>query len=120
MNKSPIEDSYPLSPVQQGMLFHSLYAPHSGVYIQQLVCTLHEDLNVSAFKRAWQRVIERYDILRTSFRLEGLEEPLQWVHRDVPLTLEERDWRGLSGTEQENRLETYLREDRMRGFEITQ
>jgi surfactin family lipopeptide synthetase C len=115
-----IEDSYPLSPVQQGMLFHSLYAPQSGVYIQQLICAFHEDLDVLSFKRAWQRVVERHPILRTSFRLRGIDEPLQEVHRDVPLQLEEQDWRDLSAGQQENRLDSYLHADRRRGFELTE
>ena len=67
MNEQYIEDSYPLSPLQQGMLFHDLHAPHSGIYLGQLVCTFHEKLNVTAFKEAWQRVIARHPVLRTSF-----------------------------------------------------
>lgn len=115
-----IEDSYPLSPVQQGMLFHSLDAPHSGVYLQQLICAFHEDLDVLAFKRAWQRVVERHPILRTSFRLRGIDEPLQEVHRAVPLRLEEQDWRDLSAGQQETQLDAYLHADRRRGFDLTE
>src|SRR3990170_1867313 len=71
-----IQDSYPLSPVQHGMLIHSLSGPDSGVYVQQLICALHEDLNVSAFHRAWQRIVRRHPIFRTSLSWEGPGEPL--------------------------------------------
>src|SRR5215813_15314630 len=108
------EDSYPLSPMQQGMLFHSLYAPQSGVYVQQLLCGLHEDLDVSAFERAWQRMLERHPILRTSFRWEDVPEPLQEVQRDVSLPWEHQDWRDASAEQRENWLESYLEADRRR------
>jgi surfactin family lipopeptide synthetase C len=120
MQMENLEDSYPLSPMQQGMLFHSLCAPHSGVYIQQLVCAFHEDLHISAFRQAWGRIVERHAILRTSFLVEDLEVPLQRVHRNVPLPLKEQDWRDISGAEQENRLAAYLRQDQECGFEITE
>ena len=119
MNEQYIEDSYPLSPVQQGMLFHSLYAPQSGIFIPQMIWTLHEDLNVSAFKQAWEQVVKRHPILRTSFHWKGLEEPLQKVHQQVYLPLIQEDWRGLSSHEQESRLETYLHDDRRHDFELT-
>ncbi len=106
--------------MQQGMLFHSLYAPQSGVYIQQLICALPENLNVSAFERAWQRVVKRHPVLRASFRWEGLDEPLQEVHQHVRLPVAEQDWRGLSARQQENRLEAYLQADRQRGFKLTE
>ena len=52
--KAASESQYPLSPMQLGMLFQSLYAPQSGVDIEQLVMGLPEELNVSSFQQAWQ------------------------------------------------------------------
>ena len=113
-----IENSYPLSPIQHGMLFHSLYAQQSGVDVEQMLCALHEDLNVAAFKKAWGCVVERHPVLRTSFRWEGLNEPLQDVHRRVSLPVQEEDWRDLPPSEQKRRLQVYLRSDRKRGFDL--
>ena len=50
-----IEESYPLSPMQQGMFFHGLSAPHSGVDIEQIICTLPEEIHFAAFREAWDR-----------------------------------------------------------------
>ena len=120
MSKRNIEAVYPLSPMQQGMLFHSLYAPESGVYFEQLSCTLRGDLDVAAFERAWQRVVERHPILRTSFVWKRLDKTLQVVHRRVELPLEKQDWRGLSPDEQEAQLEAFLQAERRRGFNLAQ
>ena len=94
-----IEDIYPLSPMQQGMLFHSLYAPESGVYVEQLSFVLRKCLNVTAFERAWQQVVDRHPILRTSLVWDDLDYPLQVVHGRVRLPWEQHDWRGLSDAE---------------------
>ncbi|HEX8650844.1 MAG TPA: amino acid adenylation domain-containing protein, partial [Pyrinomonadaceae bacterium] len=120
MDADKIESSYPLSPMQQGMLFHSLDARWSGVYVQQLVCSLHENLNVTAFRRAWQRLVERHSILRSGFRWKGSAEPLQETRLRISLPFEEQDWRELSAGEQEDRLNVYLQADRQRGFDLTQ
>ena len=119
-NKRNIEAAYPLSPMQQGMLFHHLYAPGSGVYFEQLTCTLHGDLNLEAFERAWQRVIERNAVLRTAFAWKRLEKMVQVVQKQVNLPLVREDWRGASAVEQAGRLEAFLADDRQRGFELTQ
>ena len=58
---------YPLTPLQEGMLFHSLYARQSGVDILQIICDWQEQVNASLFRRAWQQVAERHSILRTRF-----------------------------------------------------
>jgi amino acid adenylation domain-containing protein len=119
MSKRNIEAVYSLSPMQQGMLFHSLYAPESGVYFEQLSATLRGDLDLAAFERAWQRVMDRHPILRTAFAWKSLDRSLQVVHRRVSLQLEQRDWRGASPTEQEARLEGFLQADRARGFDLS-
>lgn len=115
-----IEDFYPLSPLQQGMWFHSLYAPETGAYVEQLTCTVQGSLNVPAFERAWQRVVARHPVLRTAFIGEALKEPVQVVHRQVSLSLEQHDWRGLSPTEQEARIEAFLEANRRRGFNLAE
>ena len=119
-SKNQIEDLYPLSPVQHGILFHSLYEPESGVYLVQKYCTLSGDLNIAAFEQAWQRVVERHTILRTSFMWEGLDEPLQIVNRKVQLGLSQLDWRDLTPAQQQRRLEKYLERERKQGFNLSE
>src|SRR5690348_3570394 len=106
---------YPLSPVQQGLLFHSLSAPEPGVYIQQMVCRLHEALDVPAFRRAWDHVVAHHSILRSCFRWEGVTDPLQTVYRTAEMPIEEQDWRQVPAGEQEARLKAFLEKDRRRG-----
>ena len=118
-HEDEVEDVYPLSPMQQGMLFHSLYAPESGFYVEQSSHTVHAKLNLEALKGAWQRVMDRHTALRTRFIWEGLEEPLQIVHRRVKLALEEQDWQTRSISEQQERLEVLLAEDLRRGFDLS-
>jgi amino acid adenylation domain-containing protein/non-ribosomal peptide synthase protein (TIGR01720 family) len=113
-----LEDLYPLSPVQQGMLFHSLSSPASGVYVEQLVLELGGELDTVLFERAWRRVLEAHPALRTAFVWEGLAEPLQAVCREVPLPFIREDWRGCSPAEQEERLGALLAADRARGFDL--
>ena len=87
MTRKNIEAIYPLSPMQQGLLFHTLYAPRSGVYFVQDCYTLWGDLNVPAFERTWQHMLDRHSILRTIFIWENREKPLQIVYRQVNLSL---------------------------------
>ncbi|MBR8840828.1 MAG: amino acid adenylation domain-containing protein, partial [Stigonema ocellatum SAG 48.90 = DSM 106950] len=115
-----IADIYELSPMQQGMLFHTLYAPKSGVYFEQLSCTLQGNLNVLAFKQAWQEVVARHAILRTSFYWEEVDKPLQVVRLDVDIPWEEHDWLDLTLSEQQQRLEGFLLTDREQGFQLDQ
>ncbi|HVR95614.1 MAG TPA: amino acid adenylation domain-containing protein, partial [Thermoanaerobaculia bacterium] len=112
-----IEDLYPVSPVQEGMLFHTLLAPRSGVYVGQVSLTLNVDLDVRAFERAWEQVVLHHPILRTGFYWQDLEKPLQVVYRQVALPWERLDLRGLPAAEQKARLVAFLREDRRKGFD---
>ena len=93
MSKKNIENIYDLSPMQEGMLFHSLSATHTDPYCVQCTYGIKGDLNVSAFSQAWQHVIDRHQILRTAFHWDKTDKPLQVVYRQVKLAIEQHDWR---------------------------
>jgi amino acid adenylation domain-containing protein/non-ribosomal peptide synthase protein (TIGR01720 family) len=116
----PIDDVYPVSPMQEGMLFHALYAPERGSYVWQLSCRIVGPLDLPVFRRAWERVLARHDILRTAFVWEDLETPLQVVSREPLLPLEVRDWSGATPAGQRALLEEYLDHDQRRGFDLRQ
>ncbi len=91
---SRIEDIYPLSPMQQGMLFHSLRDAGSGVYVNQVSVEIR-GLDAERFGRAWREVTARHQMLRTGFLWRELSgSPLQAVYRDVVAPFEQEDWRG--------------------------
>src|SRR5205807_2687613 len=73
----------PMTPLQQGMLFHRVHGGYAGVDIEQMVGTLREAIDFEAFRRAWDVVAARNPILRTRFAWEGLERPRQEVMREV-------------------------------------
>ena len=113
-----LEDIYQLAPMQQGMLFHTLYSPDSGVYVEQSLFTIKGELDVSAFQSAWQKVVDRHSILRTSFVWEAIEQPQQVVMRSAQVPFEKHDWSDLPTIDQEKKLNDYLADDRARGFEL--
>jgi amino acid adenylation domain-containing protein/non-ribosomal peptide synthase protein (TIGR01720 family) len=116
----PIVDLYELSPMQQGMLFHTLYAPAAGHYIEQRICQIKGNLDITAFKHAWQCVVDRHPILRTGFYWEDTEKPLQVVFESAELSWVEQDWQSLTPEEQTPALEEFLERDRTQDFELTQ
>jgi len=77
-------DIYPLTPMQRGMLFHSLYAPELATYVTQLDAAV-SGLDSARFLAAWQTAIDRHAILRTGFVWRGLPEPMQVVAQQVQL-----------------------------------
>jgi amino acid adenylation domain-containing protein len=118
--RSPqVEDIYELSPLQQGLLFHTVRAPNAGMYCEQVVYAL-ESLDVQAFERAWQRAIDRHPVLRTSYHWEDLAKPVQVVHHGVAVPLVQQDWRDVPLDERETRLEALLRADWQQDFPLDQ
>ena len=118
MNQKNIEDIYPLSPMQQGMLFHYIYEPQSGVYVEQLAVQISGEFDVTAFRKAWEQVIQRHSIFRTAFVWEDLDEPLQVVHKQVALPFEEHHWENAASEEQRRQLDSFMHQDRERGFDL--
>ncbi len=120
MSLEGIEDVYPLAPVQQGMLFHAIAAPESGVYFEQHAFCIEGPLDPADFRAAWGDVVERHPILRTIFPWDGLDEPLQVVREGIALPFETHDWRESTPTQLEARFEAFLAEDRERGFDLAE
>lgn len=114
-----IEAIYPLAPSQQGMLLETLAASRPGVHVEQFILSLTGDLQVDAFRAAWQAVVQRHASLRTAFVWKGQSEPRQVVLKQVQIPLEQQDWRDRTPSDQQASLEAYLQADRLQGFTLT-
>lgn len=115
-----IADIYPLSSLQQGLLFHCLYEKASNLYFQQKVFTLQGEINQDYFRLAWEKVINRHDSLKTAFIWQDLPTPLQVVFPEITLPWISENWQDLSSCQQEEALENYLKNDLKRGLSLSE
>ncbi|MFM7787983.1 MAG: condensation domain-containing protein, partial [Microcystis panniformis] len=97
-----------------------LYSPESEVYFEQLVCSLKGQLNLSFFQQAWQEIVAKHPVLRTSFHWEEIEKPLQIVSQKVELSWMIYDWKHWNNLQQKEALESFLKSDRASGIELDQ
>lgn len=111
-------DVYPLSDSQAGMLFEALYAPESGVFVQQLTFELGGDADVETLLLACDEVVARHPALRTAVRWHAEPEPLQVVFGHAALPVVREDWRTLDADECERRWNALLAADRVLGFDL--
>ncbi|WP_308583944.1 non-ribosomal peptide synthase/polyketide synthase [uncultured Pseudomonas sp.] len=110
------DDVYPLSPMQQGMLFHALYEPQAGDYVNQMRVDV-DGLDIPRFRAAWQAALDNHDILRTGFIWHGdLEQPLQVVHRQARLPFIETECP--EGADQNKQLDLLADSQRLQGFSL--
>ena len=120
MVKKNIEAIYPLSPMQNALLLHNFQRGCSEAGFLQNCYLLAGKLDIAVFQRAWQRVVERHPVLRTSFYWENLDQPLQIVHQKVELPWQQEDWRTISPQVQQENLDDFLKADRAQGFNLSQ
>ncbi|WP_330461224.1 amino acid adenylation domain-containing protein [Streptomyces sp. NBC_00820] len=118
-----VEGVHPLSPLQQGLLYHSIVDPDTSFYVDQIVQRLDGHLDADVLEQAWQQVVDRHTILRTSFHWEEIDEPAQVVHAQGVAKIERHDWRDTGAADAgagavDERLESFLRDDRGRGFRL--
>ncbi|MCK7622568.1 non-ribosomal peptide synthase/polyketide synthase [Streptomyces sp. RS10V-4] len=114
-----VEDLLPLTPLQEGMLFHRLVGGPEDVYLDQASLLLDGVADPEAFARAWQRVTDRTPALRTSVVWEGVPVPLQIVHRRATVPTAHLDWRDLDEDRQAAALARVRDEDLARGLDLT-
>ena len=111
-------DFYPLTPLQEGMLFHSIGAPKAGVYFNQCIFSICGTLNVDHLALAWQQTTEQHDILRTFFIWDDLKVPVQVVDSQAKSRFEVHDWRDTPSSDQVDRLESFLSSLREQNFDL--
>jgi hypothetical protein len=104
--------------MQQGMLFHTLFDLESAIYFRQISCVIEGELDLDAFKQAWQQVIDRHAALRTFFVWKGLKEPVQVVRESVSLPWAEHDWQRQTAAEKEAACQSLLQAERKKGITL--
>jgi amino acid adenylation domain-containing protein len=111
------EGSFPLSPMQYGMLLHSADTPGTGVYVLQLLVTVRDAMDLPRFEQALRELVGRHAALRTSFWLDDPDGPSQTEHTDVDVVLPVQDLRRYQDTATRlARVREYLDADKTRPF----
>ncbi|NTU26696.1 amino acid adenylation domain-containing protein [Bacillus tequilensis] len=115
-----IENIYPLTPMQKGMLFHSLIDSASRAYFEQAAFDLKGDLDIEAFTMSLSQLAERHEILRTHFYTEWKDQPLQIVFRKKPIEITVEDIRNMKNKQRNEFIAGFVQKDKARGFDLTQ
>ena len=113
-----IEDVFALTPMQEGMLLHTLLEPGTGLYYMQDRYRINSELDPQRFAEAWHAVIARHEALRASFCWNVGEDMLQVIHKPGSTPIEYLDWSAVAQAEQEPRLQALLKSEREAGFDL--
>ncbi|MFJ8469693.1 non-ribosomal peptide synthetase [Streptomyces swartbergensis] len=113
-----VEDVYPLTPMQAGMLFHSLMDPQGRTYVNQVQVVLHGVTDPHALAEAWQRTADANPILRTRLVWQETAEPLQVVERRAAVPVTHHDWSGWAAERCARETEALLAADREAGIDL--
>ncbi|HKR50810.1 MAG TPA: condensation domain-containing protein, partial [Pseudonocardiaceae bacterium] len=113
-----VEDIYPLTPMQAGIVFHALAQDQHEVYLEQTTFVLDGVPDPRVLGAAWQQVVNRTPVLRSSVRWDGVDEPVQVVHRRVEVPITYHDWTGLPPEDRDREVQRLLAGDRAEGFDL--
>ncbi|SDM57636.1 non-ribosomal peptide synthetase [Allokutzneria albata] len=119
MASGRVEDIYPLTPMQSGMLFHSLVGGTEETYFDQMSLRLDGVTDPGALAAAWQRVVDRTPILRSTVVWQDIDKPVQVVRSDVEVPVQHHDWRGLSDEDQRAEIARVIAEDTAAGMDLS-
>ncbi len=118
-DKKNVRDITALTPMQEGMLFHYLKDPGAELYFEQLGLRINGKIEEAVFEKAWNRVVETNDMLRTVFRWEKVKNPMQIVLRHHALKPRYHDLStGTDQQEKQRALEDIKQKDRAAGFNL--
>jgi malonyl CoA-acyl carrier protein transacylase len=119
IDKGNLQDIYPLSLMQEGMLFHSLYGAGSTAYFLQFSFPIYGTLDIRVFEDSWNELFQRYDVLRTIFAHKGLEQPLQIVLKERKIGFIFEDISAYNEDRQSNHIKELKAKERQQGFDLS-
>ncbi|MFC6019329.1 amino acid adenylation domain-containing protein, partial [Plantactinospora solaniradicis] len=118
-NGQSLSGVWPLSPLQEGLLFHALFDEQgTDVYVEQLVMGLGGNLDVGALRASWQGMLDRHETLRACFQRRSSGSPVQLIMRRVALPWREEDLSNLAGDAAEAEAERIAVEERAERFDL--
>nr|ACJ60990.1 TEG7 [uncultured soil bacterium] len=112
-------DIWPLSPLQEGLLFHAVDERGPDVYAGMRTLALDGPLDVARFRVSWQTLLDRHDALRASFHQLGSGAAVQAVAREVTLPWLEADLSHLPEDEALAEFERLAEESQADRFDLT-
>ena len=114
MKVDEYEDIFPMSDIIKGMIFHNLLHGRYGVYHDQFYHQIEDaDFDFPLFSEAFSLLVDKHEILRSSFHVSAYQEPIHIVHKGLSKPdIKYEDLRGQSSASQQEFLETYLKSDR--------
>ncbi len=118
IQRENMKDVHPLSPMQEALLFQSISGGDPSLYVEQISYRVRGRIDLAAFQGAWNRMVERYDILRTVFVYKKPPRPLQVVLKKLDVEITVADLTGEPRETMEERVAENRRADRERGFEF--
>ena len=113
-----IQNIYPATAMQQGLLYHS--SLNKGAYVSQMIFDLGVQTNIKALHNAWQKVVNRHDVLRTVFVSTDEGETQQIVVENVELPWTRQCIEEMNVTEQNQLIEKARLKIKSRGFNTEQ
>ena len=116
-NPENIEDIYPMSDIQKGMVILSTLNPDAGVYHDQFVFQI-PTINVDLFKQAFTKLIWKHESLRTRFDLSTYGEEIQIVEKDIDFVIAHQDIQQLDTAEQEDFIKAFMVSERRNPFNM--
>ncbi len=116
-NKDEISHLSKLSPLQEGMLFQSLYG--GTIYVEQMVVDFPLDINLDAVEYCWRRLFEHHSILRTCFFHDRFSIPVQAVYKSIVPLVQKIDFSHFLTAELKQEIRALVRSEKEKGFELS-
>ncbi len=112
-----IEDVYPMSDIEKGMVFESLLNEGLGIYHDQMSnYRVFSGFSIQHFTLALELLAAKHPILRTAFNLNDFETEVQIIYKKISLPVDYADLSGKAAKDQEDIVQDYIKEECKRPF----